>query len=58
MKVLYIILGVWILVTGVLTIAGVCEMDQFTAGLYALCLGIMTLTEGISAWRKKQDVYD
>ena len=53
MKVLYTILGIWILITGVLTIIGVCEMDQYTAGLYAFCLGIMVLTEGISAWRKK-----
>ena len=53
MRALYIILGIWILIAGIRAMAGVCEMDQFTGGLYAFCLGLMTLTEGFSAGRKK-----
>jgi hypothetical protein len=52
MKALYIILGVWILITGLCTIAGITELDQVTAGMYASCLGLLTLTEGFGMWRK------
>ena len=57
MKALYIILGVWILITGICTIAGITELDQVTAGMYVSCLGVLTLTEGFGMWRK-QNVYD
>ena len=49
MKALYNILGVWIILTGICTMIGVCEMDQFTAGLYTFCLGLMALCEGSRA---------
>ena len=53
MKALRIILGIWIIITGICAMARVCEMDQVTGGIYAFCLGLMTLTEGLSAGRKK-----
>ena len=52
MKALYIILGAWILITGICTIAGITELDQVTAGRYVSCLGLLTLTEGFGRWRK------
>ena len=52
MKALYIILGVWILITGICAITGITELDQVTAGMYVSCLGILTLTEGFGMWRK------
>ena len=53
MKALYVILGVWILITGICTIAGVTELDRVTTGMYVSCLGLMTTCEGIRAWRSK-----
>ena len=53
MKALYIILGVWVLITGICTIMRVTELDQVTAGIYVTCLGIMTVGEGVRAWRNK-----
>ena len=53
MKALYIGLGVGILITGILTIAGVTEVSQDTAGLYMTCLGIIVISEGLRAWRNK-----
>lgn len=57
MKLVYIILGVWIAITGILTMTGVMTMDQVTAGMYVTCLGVITLTEGFGMWgkRKKDD---
>ena len=53
MKTLYIILGIWILITGICTITGVIELDKVTAGMYVSCLGLLTTCEGIRAWRNK-----
>ena len=52
-KALYIILGIWILITGICVLAGITELDQITAGLYVSCLGLLTTCEGVKAWRKK-----
>jgi uncharacterized membrane protein len=53
MKALYIVLGIWILITGICTIAGVCELDQVTAGLYVTCYGLFIILEGLKAGRNK-----
>lgn len=57
MKLIYIILGAWILITGILTMTGIMTMDPVTAGMYITCLGIVTITEGFGMFgkRKKDD---
>ena len=52
MKALYIILGIWILITGICVLAGITELDRITYGIYVTCLGLLTLTEGFGMWRK------
>jgi hypothetical protein len=53
MKALYIGLGIGVFITGILTIAGVTEVSQETAGIYMVCLGIMVISEGLRAWENK-----
>lgn len=51
MKALYIILGVWILLLGICVMFNLVELNQFATGMYITCLGIMTISEGVRAWR-------
>ena len=53
MKTLCTICGTILLVMGIATMAGVYEMDQFTAGLHTFWFGLIALVNGIIEKRKK-----
>ena len=52
MKALYIFLGAYSLINGICTMAGITSMDQTTAGLYAVCLGLTTILCVVDGRRK------
>lgn len=52
MKALYIFLGAYSITNGICTIAGITSMDQTTAGLYATCLGLITIISAFAGRRK------
>ena len=52
MKALYIFLGAYSLIYGICTMAGVTAVNQTTAGLYAVCLGLVTIISAFAGRRK------